>query len=289
MTRFIDFSSKPPTPAFQDGAGHMAHYEQVYDSTKSATRKPDQAADAALAAYLDTYERLGARHVILRGRDLRSSFGTHVSNESVAAFCREHGPRFIGFAGVDPARGMAAVRDLEHAVRELGMKGLNLPCFELKIAINDARLYPLYAKCIELDIPVALHCGVNFAPQAPIRNSHPMLLDEVMVHFPELRVLAGPPGWPWINDLIAVAWRHANVHIGLMAVRPRYLDVPNSGYESLLQYGSTVLKDRIIVGSAFPLMSVEQALADVEALPLSEPIRQKWLHDNAARFLRLDD
>jgi predicted TIM-barrel fold metal-dependent hydrolase len=286
---FIDFSSKPPVPAFQDGAGHMANYERVYESGKDAVRKAAPEGAAGLDAYLAEYERLGARLVVLKGRDLRTSFGFQVKNEAVAAFCAEQGSRFIGFAGIDPYRGMAALRDLEFAVRELGMKGLNLPCFELKIAINDARLYPLYAKCIELDIPVALHCGVNFSTEAPIRNSHPMLLDEVMVHFPELRVLAGPPGWPWVNDLIAVAWRHRNVFIGLMALRPKYLAVPNSGYESLLQYGTSVLKDRIVFGSAFPLMPVEQALADVASLPLTDAIRQKWLHDNAARFLRLGD
>ena len=58
----------------------------------------------------------------------------------------------MGYAGVDPHKGMQAVRDLEYAIRELGLRGLNLPCFELKLAINDARMYPLYAKCIELKV-----------------------------------------------------------------------------------------------------------------------------------------
>ncbi len=286
---FIDFSSKPPLAAFQEGAAHMANYDRIYESTKEVQEKTGSGEVQSLRAYLDEYEQQSARHVILRGRDLRSTFGFHVSNETVARFCRDHGSRYLGFAGVDPYRGITALRDLEFAVRELGLIGLNLPCFELKMAINDARLYPLYAKCIELDIPVALHCGVNFSTEAPIRNSHPMLLDEVMVHFPDLRVLAGPPGWPWVDDLVAVAWRHANVYIGLMALRPKYLAVPNSGYGQLLQYGTTVLKDRVIFGSAFPLMTVGQALEDIQALPLSDAVRQRWLHDNAARFLRLSN
>src|SRR5690606_3685015 len=128
----------------------------------------------------------------------------------------------------------------------------------LKLAINDARMYPLYAKCIELDIPVVLHSGVNFSTTSPIRNSHPQLLDEVMVHFPELTVVVSPPGWPWILELIAVAWRNRSVYIGLAAVRPKYRGVAGSGYESLLQYGGNVLKNQILFGSAFPLMTVEQ-------------------------------
>ncbi|GAA5233217.1 amidohydrolase [Verticiella sediminum] len=285
---YIDFSSKPPTPEFQDKGSHMANYNRVYQATKGAVSAAREQSDAsALAQYLDAYERTGAKHVVLKGRDLESTYGFKVSNEDVAAFCTRHGPRFIGYAGVDPNKGMAAIRDLEHAVRNLGMRGCNLPCFELKLAINDPRMYPVYAKCIELDVPVVLHCGVNFSVSSPIRNSHPQLLDDVMVHFPELRVIAAPPGWPWVQELIAVAWRHKNVFIALAAVRPKYLATANSGYEPLLQYGTSILKDRIIFGSAFPLMPVEQALDDLDSLPISDDVKRKWLHDNAARALGL--
>ncbi|OWT63759.1 amidohydrolase family protein [Candidimonas nitroreducens] len=285
---YIDFSSKPPTPEFQDQGSHMANYNHVYERSKSAVASARESSDATLLAqYLDVYEHTGAKHVILKGRDLESTYGFKVSNEDVAAFCMQHGPRYIGYAGIDPHKGMAAVRDLEHAVKNLGMRGCNLPCFELKLAINDPRMYPIYAKCIELNIPAVVHCGVNFSTTSPIRNSHPQLLDDVMVHFPELRVIAAPPGWPWVQELISVAWRHRNVYIALAAVRPKYLATPNSGYESLLQYGTTVLKDRVIFGSAFPLMPVTQALDDIQALPMSDEIRCKWLHDNAVRALGL--
>ena len=77
---------------------------------------------------------LGARHVVVKARDLETTFGFRIRNEDVAAFCREHGPRFIGFAGVDPHKGMTALRELEFAVTELGLRGLNLQCFETQAA-----------------------------------------------------------------------------------------------------------------------------------------------------------
>jgi Predicted metal-dependent hydrolase of the TIM-barrel fold len=280
---FIDFSSKPPVPEFSDGA-HMANYDKVFANTK--VQKADY--EKELREYLSEYDRLGARHVVLKARDLSSSYGYKVSNEDVAAFCKRHGERFIPFASVDPTKGMSAIRELEHAVRQLGMRGLNLPCFEMKIAINDPRLYPLYAKCIELNIPITLHTGVNFSATSPIKGSHPVLLDEVLVHFPELRVLVGPPGWPWLNEMIAIAWRHKNVYLGLMAFRPKYLNVPGSGYEPLMTHGSSTLKDRIIFGSAFPLMTVDRAISDIEGLNLDPEIKRRWLHDNAATFLGLN-
>lgn len=286
-TVFIDYGSKPPTAEFAKTGPHLANYRRVYAAGEraagAASREPDQ-----LPAYLAMYERLGARHVVVKARDLETTFGFRITNEDVAAFCRAHGPRFIGFAGVDPHKGMTALRELEFAVTELGLRGLNLQCFEHKLAINAPKMFPLYAKCIELDIPVNIHTSVNFSTAVSMDYGRPGYLDEVMVHFPELRVCASPPGWPWILELVAVAWRHPNVWIGLVAVRPRYLAVANSGYEPLLQYGNTVLQDRIICGSAYPMMPVERYLADVAALPIKDDVRRKWLHDNAAAFLRLD-
>ncbi|MEO8280854.1 MAG: amidohydrolase family protein, partial [Ideonella sp.] len=238
-----------------------------------------------LSEYLAMYERNNARHVVIKARDLETTFNFRIRNEDVAAFCKEHGPRFIGFAGVDPNKGMVAVRELEFAVRELGLRGLNLQCFENKLRINDAKMFPLYAKCIELDIPVNIHCSTNFSVATSMDYGRPIYLDDVMVHFPELRVVASPPGFPWVAELIAVAWRHANVNIGLVAIRHKYLAVANSGYEMLLQYGNSVLQDQIIYGSAYPMMPIDRSLAEVDALPLKDQVRQKWLHDNAARLL----
>lgn len=280
----IDYASRPPVPEFaQSGATHLQRYRSVY----SASERAAQDRELTLEEYVAAYEAAGAQYVVVKARDLETTFGWRISNEDVAAFCRRSGKRFIGFAGVDPHKGFAAVRELDHAVRELGLRGLNLQCFEHKLAINDPKMYPLYAKCIELDIPVNLHCSINFATSTLMEYGRPALLDAVMVHFPELRVCAAPPGFPWVHELIGVAWRHPNVHIGLVAVRAKYLNTPGSGYEGLLQYGRSVLQDRIIFGSSFPLMPVERGIAEIEALPIDETVRRKWLYENAKRFLRL--
>ena len=285
---YIDYGSTPPVPGIRKTAPHLSNYRRVYRASESAAKAkatPDK--PESLEAYLAAYEANNARHVVVKARDLETTFNFKVSNEDVAAFCREHGPRFIGFAGVDPNKGMAAIRDLEHAVKELGLRGLNLQCFELKLRINDPKMYPVYAKCIELDIPVNIHCSTNFSTATAMDYGRPIYLDEVMVHFPEPRVVAAPPGFPWVDELIAVAWRHANVNIGLVAIRHKYLDVPRSGYEHLLQYGNSVLQDQVIYGSAYPMMPIERSLAEIDELPLKDSVRQKWMHDNAARLLGL--
>lgn len=282
----IDFNSRPPIPAFNANAGHLKNYRKVYKASEAAVA--EASGEDALATYLNTYERLGVAHVVVKAKDVETTFGIKASNEDIAAFCQAHGSRYIGYAGVDPNKGMDAVRELEFAVRELGLKGLNLQCFEHRLAINDKRMYPLYAKCVELNIPVNLHASINFSTDCLMEHGRPILLDEVMVHFPELRVVASPPGWPWVHELVGVAWRHPNVFIGVSAVRPKYLAVENSGYEALLQYGNTVLQDRMLFGSSFPMQPVERAIEEVKELPLKDSVREKWLYRNSARFLGLD-
>jgi len=283
----VDFSNRPPVAPFDQPAPHLGNYRRVYRASEA--RVADAEGTRPLAEYLATYDRLDARCVVIKARDVESTFGFKIANEDVAAFCRAHGTRYVGFAGVDPHKGMQAIRELDHAVRELGLVGLNLQCFEHRLDINDRRMYPLYAKCIELDIPVNIHCGVNFSSQTAMTHGRPEFLDEVMTHFPELRVCASPPGWPWVTDLIAVAWRHPNVWVGLVAVSPKYLAVVNSGYEPLLRYGSTLLQDRIIFGSSFPMLPVERSVQELHELPLSPEVREKWLCGNASRFLRLGE
>ena len=284
----IDFGSTPPVPELNPTSkSHLANYRRVYKASEERARVEADPA-GALASYLAAYDEAGVSTVVIKARDVESTFGLKIHNEDVANFCKKYSPRFIGFAGVDPHKGMEAVRELEVAVNDLGLRGLNIQCFESKIAINDPKLYPLYAKCIELDIPVNIHVGINFSTMSSMEYGRPALLDQVMMHFPELRVVASPPGWPWVTELIGVAWRHANVHIGLVAMRAKYLAVANSGYEPLLQYGNSVLQDRMIFGTAWPMQPIGQAIADIEALPLKDATKRKWMHDNAARFLRLE-
>ncbi len=280
----IDFSSRPPLPEFSPPAPHLQNYRRVYQGSEK--RSAGSGAAQGLEGYLETYDRLDTRHVVIKARDLTTTFGFKIPNEVVAAFVRAHGPRFIGFAGIDPWQ-PHAVAAFDHAVNHLGLRGLNLQCFELRMTPDDPRLFPLYEKAIDLKVPVNIHCGINFSTHTPMSVGRPEHLDNVMVRYPELRAIASPPGWPWVQELIGVAWRHPNLWIGVLAVRPKLLAKAHSGYEPLLQYGRTILQDKMVFGSAFPMMPVETAVAEVDGLGLTAEVRRKWLHDNAARFLGL--
>lgn len=281
----IDFASRPPLAEFTVKTAHMDNYRRVY--SKSENLVSQQSGADALPAYMSMYDRLDAAHVVLKARDAQTTMGFKIPNEVIADFCQKHGPRFIGFAAVDPHRGVQAIEELEHAIRTLGLKGLNVQGFESRLAINDPKLMALYEKCVDLDIPVNIHCGMNFSLSSKAAYGHPLAFDDVLTAFPTLRVCASPPGWPWISELIAMAWRHPNLWIGLSAVRPKLVGVPGSGYEALLRYGSTLLKHRMIFGSGYPMIPVERSVQEIRDLNLDASVAQAWLHDNAAEFLRL--
>lgn len=280
----IDFGATPPieTLSLADRS-HLANYRRVYASSEKASAR----GETTLEQWFANVDAAGIDLTVIKARDVETTFGGRITNEAVAEVVAAHPGRFLGFAGVDPNKGMTAVRELEYAVRELGLKGLNLQCFENRLAIDDRRMYPLYAKCVELDIPVNIHVGVNFSLKSSPDFGRPEMLDRVLCDFPELRAIASPPGWPWVQELLAVAWRQPNLWIGLVAMRPKLMAVEHSGYGPLMQYGRTVLKDRMIVGTAWPMQPMDRVLDEVRQLPIEDDIAARWLGGNARTFLQL--
>lgn len=277
MTEFIDFSVQPPTAEFlaELRADDMAGYRSTY--------KLAEGAYDSVEAMVDALERADAVAVI-KAIDARSTDGLHISNEHVAQLCRASRGRFLGFASVDPHTKDEAVEELERAVTVDGLRGLNLQLYHHDLRADDDILRPLYETCVRLGVPVNLHIGMSFSNK-PIRFGDPLAVDVVACDHPELKIVCAPPGFPWIRELIAVAWRHRNVYIGIPGLRPKYLAREGSGWTELLSYGGHVLREKIIFGSAHPLLPIERSVDEVRALPLPDGVSRLWLHDNAKRVL----
>jgi predicted TIM-barrel fold metal-dependent hydrolase len=272
----IDFSSRPPVASLTPSSpSHLRNYRRVYAASESLVGH--DVGEAPLKDYLATYDALDARAVVLKGRDLETTFGMRIANEDVAQFCREHGPRYIGFAGVDPNKGMTAVRDLEHAVRELGLRGLNLQCFELKLAINDKRMYPLYAKCVELDLPLSINTGLP-GPPVPGECQDPIHLDKVCFRFPELKLCMAHGADPWWGLAIRLMLKYANLHLITSAWSPKRLP------PELLHFMRTRGQNKVIWASDHPALTIQRTLPAAWELDLPADVLDKYLYGNAARL-----
>ena len=208
----------------------------------------------------------------------------HVPYQLVADAVQKYPARFSGLAGIDPTEGMAGVRALEHAVREYGFIGAHTYPHWYELAPDHARYYPFYAKCVELDIPIQMQVGQSMVYDAayPRRSvGRPICLDNIACDFPELKLVGIHVGIPWTDEMIAMAWKHANVYIGCDAHRPAYWP------ESFIKYINSYGQDKVIFGTDFPVLDFERTRADIEALNFKPAVLQKLLRDNALRLYKL--
>jgi uncharacterized protein len=209
----------------------------------------------------------------------------HLPYEMVAEMVRKHPDRFHGLAGIDPTEGMKGVRALEHVVREYGFIGAHAYPHWFELAPDNARWYPFYAKCVELDVPFLLQVGQSlvYNPERPLQSvGRPISLDPVACHFPELTLVGIHVGIPWTDEMIAMAWKHANVHIIADAHAPKYWP------EAFVRYIDSFGRHKVMYGTDFPVLTFERYRKEVDELPLRPESRRAFLRDNAIRVFRLE-
>lgn len=209
------------------------------------------------------------------------------SNKATVEVANRYPDRIIGIAHLSPYDGMRAVRELERLVRECHIGGMSVASLNDQVPASDRRYYPLFAKCVELGIPVRVYTAMTYASDRPYDLGHPRHLDQVAIDFPELKLIAGLGGWPWVNEMVGLLRRHPNLYCDTAAHRARHFATPGSGWEQFLQFGNTLLQDKVMVGLSARLIgiSLSEAIEEYEALPLKESVKKKWLYSNAARFL----
>ena len=210
--------------------------------------------------------------------------GYHLPYEMVADAVQKYPHRFRALAGIDPTEGMRGVRAFEHAVREYGFVGAHFYPHWFEMAPDHARIYPFYAKCCELDVPIQMQVGQSmiYAPDYPVRSTgRPITLDGVACDFPELVLVGIHIGIPWHDEMIAMAWKHPNIYIGTDAHSPRYWPA------SFIQYANTFGRSKVIFGTDFPVLDFERTMRELLALGLREESLRAMLRDNAARIYKL--
>jgi uncharacterized protein len=254
----------------------MANYGRIFRSRREGgdARPADD-----IASYVKQLEQAGIVRAV--------PFGA--PNDEVAGLLRAFPDRFIGLARISGLAGMRGVRELEQRVREQHFRALGVSALVDGIPASDRRFYPLYAKAVELDIPVRIYSAMNYATDRPYDLGHPRHLDQVAIDFPELTIIGGLGGWPWVNEMVALVRRHPKLHLDTSAHRAKYLGQRGSGWEMLLQFGNTLIQDKVLVGLSAGLVGQphETLIEEYLALPLKDTVKEKWLYTNAARLFRL--
>jgi len=208
-----------------------------------------------------------------------------VSNDEVAEWVRRYPTRFAGLATVDLDRPMVAVRELRRRVRDDGFVGLRLLPWLWGAPPTDRRYYPLFAECVELGVPFCTQVG-HTGPLRPSETGRPIpYIDEIALDFPELAIVCGHVGYPWTEEMVAVARKHENVYIDTSAYTTKRLP------KELIAFMRTNTGARkVLFGSNYPMIMPSHALDGLDELGLSDQTRSNYLHGNAARvFTTLEE
>jgi predicted TIM-barrel fold metal-dependent hydrolase len=221
--------------------------------------------------------------------DAESATGTPpVPNEEVAQAAADHPDVIIPFASIDPARGRAGAREARRLVTTCGVRGFKFHPNVQAFFPNDRLAYPLYEVIEELGVPAVFHTGqTGIGAGAPggggirLKYANPMFVDDVAADFPGLDIILAHPSFPWQDEALAVATHKPRVHIDLSGWSPKYFP------PQLVQYANSLLQDKVLFGSDFPLLTPDRWLADFAKLPLKPEVRPKILKLNASTLLGL--
>ncbi len=211
-----------------------------------------------------------------------------ITNEEVAELAHKHGDVAIPFASIDPHRGKEGVRTARKLIKDYGVRGFKFHPSTQGFFPNDRLAYPLYEAIAEAKLPALFHTGQTGAGAGMrggggirLKYSNPLYLDDVAADFPDMPIILAHPSFPWQEEALSVATHKPQVYIDLSGWSPKYFP------PILVQYANTLLQDKILFGSDYPVMTPERWMADFDKLPIKPEVKQKIFKENAARLLKL--
>lgn len=281
MTRAIDVHVHPPTREYLEGSGgrYFANAFGVADRAEP------------VEALVAKFTAAGVERAVLLAWDAETHSGLPATtNEFVRDLCAAHSDFFIGFGSIDPWKGTAALREIGRFRSEYGFGGVKLHPPAQGFSPADPRFFPLWDRIEQEELVVLLHAGhTGFGAGLPgaggitLSEARPMPDIEAMAtNFPGIRMICAHPGFPWHDDLLALAMHNANVFIDLSGWSPKYIPA------SVIQHAKSLLQDKVLFGTDYPVITPERWMADFRALGIKEEVVDKVLYRNAARLLGVE-
>ncbi len=274
-------------------------------ATVSTRNAPDEVAiafDAAMQAYFkekmprptiaetaDYYRQRNMMAVIFTVDSERANGQVRISNEEVAEEAAEHQDVLIPFASIDPLRGKMGAREARRLIADYNVRGFKFHPSQQEFYPNDRAAYDLYEVIAEAGLPAIFHSGqtgvgarMRGGGGIRLKYSDPMFLDDVAVDFPDMPIVIAHPSFPWQENALAVATHKPQVYIDLSGWSPKYFP------PILVQYANTILKDKMLFGSDFPVITPDRWMEDFNQIGIREEVKPLILRENAIRLLGLD-
>ena len=211
-----------------------------------------------------------------------------ISNEEIAELAHKNSDVAIPFASISPHRGAEGVAAARRLIRDYKVRGFKFHPSVQEFFPNDRLAYPLYEVIAEAKLPALFHTGQTGVGAKTrggggirLKYSNPLYLDDVAADFPDMPIILAHPSFPWQEEALSVATHKPQVYIDLSGWSPKYFP------PILVQYANTLLKDRILFGSDYPVIAPEKWVEEFEKLPIKPEVRALIMKENAARLLQL--
>src|SRR5256885_10483035 len=206
------------------------------------------------------------------------------NNYEMLDIAAENSDVLIPFVSIDPHKGKLGVREARGLIEEYGVRGFKFHPTMQGFYANDRMAYPLYEVINDAGAIALFHTGqTGVGSGMPggmgmrLKYSNPMYMDDVAADFPDLKIILAHPSFPWQEEALSVAIHKPNVYIDLSGWSPKYFP------QNLIQYTNTLLKNKMLFGSDFPLITPDRWLADFEELDIKDEVRPLVIKERAAR------
>lgn len=203
--------------------------------------------------------------------------GDEVSRQAL----RDHPDRFVGSGWVDPNRGMEGIRTMVRQYEEFGVRAFTAfnAGYTPQVGLDEALMYPIYAKCVELGVPIFSCVGVP-GPRFPMWPQHVERLDQIMYDFPELVFVTRHGCEPWEELAVKLMLKWPNLYYSTSAFAPKHYP------KAVIDYANSRGADKVIYAGYFPMgLSLERIMTDMQSLQLRDEVWPKFLRENAAKLL----
>jgi predicted TIM-barrel fold metal-dependent hydrolase len=256
-------------------------YDRAADKYFGSDRRPT--IDETVAYYRE--RKIG---LVMFTVDSEAQLGRRrIPNEEICDAAAKNADMMVAFASIDPHTGTRGAREARRLIAEHGVRGFKFHPTVQGFAPYDKMAWPIYEVIAEHKLPAIFHSGHSgIGSGMPgggglrLQYSNPMLLEDVAIDFPDIQIIVAHPSWPWQDEALSLALHKPNVWIDLSGWSPKYFP------PQLVQYANTLLKDRMLFGSDYPLITPERWMKDFDEAGFKDKVKPLILKDNAMRLLK---
>ncbi|MBI2322498.1 MAG: amidohydrolase [Chloroflexi bacterium] len=272
--KIIDFRARPRTPEYMES---FKTENRRYTMKLMGEPIPPT---GTLEDFIHDMDEAGISLGVFTGRDFSRTTGWRMSSELIADAVAKYPDRIVGVAGLDPLK-PTALQDVDLAAK-LQLKGVSIDPAAIQTFPNDRRLYPVYQRCRELGLMVFFTQGPAPTLGTYMKYGSPMPIDEVATDFRGLKIIVSHASWPWVMEMIAIAWRQETVWFEASS----YYFMP--GIDRFVEAANTVIAHKMLFATAHPFFPMKKIVDQFLRFPFKPDVLERVLYTNAAELLGLE-